>query len=174
MKLVVALVLVAALASPLSAQASNRGSSRPFEFRSHVLGDSLQGLESCDPSDESCFSTSDMIGDTPVDIVYNLVNGRFEGFYLQFKPDAFESLRDAFVTKWGAPTSTDYPIFETRGGAKAGNTVLRWKFAHGTLTLSKFGGSLLDGNASIYTPRYRAAQDEKRKRDAARAAGKDM
>lgn len=92
-----------------NAQSSSRGTKKSFEFRGHVMGDPLRGIAECSPEDTDCFSISDRIGEARVDIAYNLVADRFEGWFLQLEPDQFEHVRDAFVAKWENRCRSSHP-----------------------------------------------------------------
>lgn len=146
-----------------------------FEFRGHVLGEPLTGVSDCGYSGPNeCENFGQGINGAAVDIFYHAVEGGFEGLDLTFHSDMFSAIRDAFVAKYGPPDSTEDQPFETRSGAKATNRVLTWKFAQGTLTLSRFDISLVKGAATIATARYKTASEARRKHEAAQAAGKDM
>jgi hypothetical protein len=170
-----AFAIALSLPSPLLGQGAQASALPTFEFRRHELGQPFAGESDCGyvgPTECEQFGVG--INGAAVNLFYYLVDRNFEGFELTFHSDMFAALRDAFVAKYGPPSSTEEQPFETRGGAKATNVVMTWKFAQGMLSLKRFDYSLLAGVATIETERYKAASEEKRKRDAAKAAGKDM
>lgn len=176
--------LPALLAVPALAQRATAPAPRKqFEFRSLHLGDSLtkeiatEQLLTCHDHDDlkgSEFCVRDGLLSSLMAFNVDVIDRRVMTFNFNFEPGNFEKVLETFQAAWGAPTSRGSAEVQNRMGAKLQNSIVKWQFADGTLTLQRYGKDLIYGGASISHAGLTAALKRRRECAAAQTAKRDF
>jgi hypothetical protein len=89
---------------------------------------------------------------------------------LSFEPNAYETLKEIFIERYGKPVSSQHEPYKTQGGAESINEILMWKGPHSFIYLSRFGNRITEGSARIGTKEGLEAFSKKRDQDIKEAA----
>lgn len=99
-----------------------------------------------------CSKSIDMDG-KDVRAIYYILDGRVATISLRYPPELWDEVRAIMAEKIGrAPDEEQTVPVRTRMGATYENRKAIWKTAFGTLTVSRFGGSISRGAAHLDSP----------------------
>lgn len=78
-------------------------------------------------------------------LVRDFNQGKLYRVMASFGTGAFDAVREAFVAKYGPPSSTETRKWQSKAGATFDNVVSTWRFKSGRLELESMGGSVDEG-----------------------------
>mgnify|MGYP000869411533 FL=1 len=106
-------------------------------------------------------------------MIVTFVDDRFVGLMAAFKEGEFDKVRDALLEKFGKPTSTERPEFQTRGGLRAVNEVLTWQRGSGAVLARRYGSSITEASVQYVDDRGAMAA-QSRAKEAAKKNAKSL
>lgn len=107
----------------------------------------------CPPSGSlyAICSTEAVIGPAPASVDYRFRDGRFVSVAVRFQPAQFSGIAETFVQRYGPPTKRSQESVQTLGGARLTNDVLRWSGKAVAIELRRYGPSVDEGSAGLWT-----------------------
>ena len=134
---------------------------RIFDFRGSNTETPSPSIANIHPA--YCKTEVDDYTCTEVNVIISGIRLQFlrQGFYrgriysviAEFDSIDFARLRSAFISKYGAPSSTSNVILQDTSGRKIPNTLIVWKFKEGQLLLARVGSTANTSLFSFSSPR---------------------
>ncbi|HZA53967.1 MAG TPA: hypothetical protein VE616_06940 [Candidatus Udaeobacter sp.] len=120
-------------------------------------------------------SVEDSIQKCPDDTFRNYkFNEEHEGkvgrIQLEFNRSRFPVLYAAMEERYGKPTTTEHPVWMSKGGVKLENDVMRWVGNEVTIEARKIGPKMDNSTVDYTTKAFREAQAQRGKKDIQDAA----
>lgn len=104
------------------------------------------------------FTRSDTVGDVPVMLYLNFLDGKLAGVSFTFPASDFETIQSAFVERYGKPNSQlDEPV-QTETGVRVPNVMNFWIGETVDVTLARVGPNLDESLAILATKPWIAYQ----------------
>ena len=92
---------------------------------------------------------------------------------MAFRSFNFLTLRDAFLTRYGEPTSYEKPVLKNRMGAEFQDEILTWNGPTMTISLQKYSSTVTAGGGSLTKHDYRN-EVLRHRREQRKGAAKDL
>jgi hypothetical protein len=96
-----------------------------------------------------CYDSAAGIGPVRAHISFSFQDGQFTHALITFKPESFATLRRIFVERYGEPTSETEEPYQTKGGIKTTNPIVRWVGQRVWIEIRGYGGKITEGRASL-------------------------
>lgn len=167
----VGLIVVAAMMLPAgSAQAEPLA---PFQFRELSTASTKTAIRklvwSCGKSsfgtEEECFLRLDLLGVVAGQpILFGRIGfnqNKFAAMDLTLNSGSFDTVADAFATKYGQACQSSVPIVRTRLGVELKNDTKTWCFSDGELTINRFAAKTTDMKIRFYDNKMAAYKKAK-------------
>jgi hypothetical protein len=101
------------------------------------------------------FVPTGRVGDVAARFAYLFLDDKFAEVTIYFESGKFPTMRDAFVERYGKPTSTENIPMQTSMGAKYENQRILWEGKTIVIRLDRYSGKITDGQANIGTKEIR-------------------
>jgi hypothetical protein len=127
----------------------------PSDFRGVPWGASVETVKEKIP-EMSCYESVACSGDLWVGTVKTytrllLRDGGLDAVIVAFPASDFATIKPIFIERYGQPTSTSTPEFQTKAGTRFENEVLLWVGKKVHVSLRRYGDSLTFGTGRIHT-----------------------
>ena len=168
----------------------NCSADEPYAFKGWKLDENISNL---DISELSCVKTHSVhivlgdiqcvekgykskltIAETPVKFIsFNFFNDLLSFINIKVEERYFSQIRDAFIEKYGKPTSEENSVIQNRAGASFDNSVLQWENSVSFIKLEKRSGQV-DSSYISFRSKNGLFELEKRSKEKASSGSHDL